>query len=100
MDASHKGTLYGWLNPGRPRTLSCLDEVGAGVQLRPRFTNLANENMYSAKGDPVSVLDWAGLGAPSFIVDVELATTTLVHPANRVPFESLKVSLQELKTIM
>src|SRR3954470_17983196 len=98
MDDSHEGTLHGRLNPGRSRTLSCLDEVGADVQLRARFTDLADENVYAAKRDPVPVLDRAGLGAPAFIVDVDLATTTLGHPAHSVSLESFKAALQELET--
>ena len=57
MDTSYERTLHGGLNPGRTRTLSRLDEVGAGVRLRARFTDLANEDMNSAEGNPVPVLD-------------------------------------------
>ena len=57
MDDSHEGTLHGRLNPGRSRTLSRLDDVGADVRLRARFADLANENVDAAEGDPVPVLD-------------------------------------------
>ena len=57
MDTSYKRMLHGRLNPGWTRTLSRLDEVGAGVRLRARFTDLADEDMNSAKGDPVPILD-------------------------------------------
>ena len=78
MDESYERTLHGRLNPGRTCTLSRLDDVGADVWLRARFTDLANEDVYSAKGDPVPVLNRAGLRAPACAVDVELAATTLV----------------------
>ena len=57
MDTSYECTLHGGLNPGWTRTLSRLDEVGAYVQLRARFVDLANEDMNSAGGDPVPVLN-------------------------------------------
>ena len=57
MDASHESTLQGGQSPGGSRTLSRLDEVGADVRLRARLTDLANENVDSAEGDPVPVLD-------------------------------------------
>ena len=57
MDDSHKGTLHGRFNLGGSCTLSRFDEVGADVRLRTRFTDLANENVYATKGDPVPVLD-------------------------------------------
>src|SRR3954464_5269548 len=100
MDDSHEGTLHGRFNLGRSCTLSRLDEVGADVRLRARFTDLADEDVYAAKGDPVPVLNWAGLGAPACIVDVELAATTLSHPAHSVALESFKAALQELETIV
>ena len=100
MDNSHEGTLHDRLDPGRSRTLSRFDEVGADVRLRARFADLANENVYATKGDPVPVLDSAGLGAPACIIDVELAATTLGHPAHSVTLESFKVALQELETIV
>ena len=56
MDTSYERTLHGGLNPGWTRTLSRLDEVGAGVRLRARFTDLADENVYATKGDPVPVV--------------------------------------------
>ena len=57
MDASHENTLQGGQSPGGSRTLSRLDEVGADVRLRARLADLANENVDSAKGDPVPVLN-------------------------------------------
>ena len=57
MDASHESTLQGKQSPGGSRALSRLDEVGAEVRLRARLANLANENVDSAEGDPVPVLD-------------------------------------------
>ena len=51
MDDSHEGTLHGRFNPGESRMLSRLDEVGADVRLRARFTDLANENVNATKGD-------------------------------------------------
>ena len=57
MDTSYERMLHGGRNPGWTRTLSRLDEVGADVRLRARFANLANEDMNSAEGDPVSVLN-------------------------------------------
>ena len=100
MDDSHEGTLHGRFNPGRSRTLSRFDEVGADIQLRARFSDLADENMYATKGDPVPVLNRAGLGALACIVDVELAAMTLGHPSHIVSLESFEVALQELETIV
>ena len=57
MDTSYERTLPGGMNPGGSRTLSRLDEVGADVRLRARFTDLANENVNATKGDPVPVLN-------------------------------------------
>ena len=57
MDASHESTLQGGQGSGGSRTLSRLDEVGADVRLRAQLANLANENVDSAEGDPVPVLD-------------------------------------------
>ena len=57
MDTSYERTLHGGLNPGWTRTLNRHDEVGADVRLRARFADLANEDMNSAEGDPVPVLD-------------------------------------------
>ena len=57
MDDSHEGTLHDRLNPGRSRTLSRLDDVGADVRLRARFADLANKNVDAAEGDPIPVLD-------------------------------------------
>jgi hypothetical protein len=57
MDKSNKGAFHGGLNPGGSRTLSRLDDVSAGVWFRARFADLAYENMDSAEGDPVPVLN-------------------------------------------
>ena len=57
MDTSYERTLHGRLNPSGACMLSCLDEDGADVQLRARFTDLADEDVNSAKGDPVPLLD-------------------------------------------
>jgi hypothetical protein len=57
VDDSHEGTLHDRLNPGRSRTLSHFNDVGADVRLRARFANLANEHMNAAEGDPVPVLN-------------------------------------------
>ena len=57
MDESYERPLHGRLNPGKACTLSRLDEVGADVRLRTRFTDLADENVNSSKGDPILVLD-------------------------------------------
>ena len=92
--------LHGRFNPGGSRTLSRLDEVGADVRLRARFTDLANENVNATKGDPVPVLNLAGLGVPACVVDVELTVMTLSHPAYSVALESFKAALQEPKTIV
>ena len=57
MDESYERMFHGRLNPGRTRTLSHFDEVGGDVRLRARFADLADENVNSAKGDPVPVLN-------------------------------------------
>ena len=57
MDATDKGMLHSGLSLGGSCTLSRLDDVGAGVRLRARFADLADENMNSAEGDPVPVLN-------------------------------------------
>ena len=57
MDESYERTLHGRLNPGRTRTLSRLDVVGGDVRLRARFADLADENVNSAKGDLVPILN-------------------------------------------
>ena len=100
MDKTNKGMLHGGLNPGRPRTLSRLSDVGADVWLRARFTDLADEDVDSAEGDRVPVLDCAALGAPTYIADVELAATTLGHPDHSTSLNPFQVSLQELETIV
>ena len=57
MDASHEGTLHSRRSPSGSRTLSRLDEVGVYVRLRARLANLADEDVDSAEGDPVPVLN-------------------------------------------
>ena len=57
MDTSHERTIHGGPNPGGSHTLSRLDDVGADVRLRARFADLADEDMNSAEGDPIPVLD-------------------------------------------
>ena len=57
MDESHEGMFHGGLNSGGSRTLSRLDDVGADVRLRARFADLADEDVNSAEGDPVPVLN-------------------------------------------
>ena len=49
--------LCSGLNLSGSRTLSRLNDVGAGVRLRARFADLADEGVDSAEGDPVPVLD-------------------------------------------
>ena len=93
MDETNKGTLHSGLNPGGLCTLSRLDDVGADVRLRARFADLANEDMDSTEGDPVPVLDSAGLGARACIIDVELVATTLGHPAHSVSLDPFKTAL-------
>ena len=91
---------HGRLSPDGSHALSRLDEVGADVRLRARLADPPDEDMDSAKGDPVPVLDRAGLGAPARVVDVELSTTTLGHLAHSVSLESFEATLPKLKTIM
>ena len=57
MDESHEGTFHGELNSGGSRTLSHLDDIGADVRLRARLANLADEDVDSAEGDPVPILN-------------------------------------------
>jgi hypothetical protein len=45
------------LNPGRLHAPSRLDEVGAVVRLGLGSVDLADEDVNSAEGDPVPVLD-------------------------------------------
>ena len=93
MDATHEGTLHGGLSLGGSCTPSRLDEVGANVRLRSRLADPADEDVNSAEGDPVPVLDRAGLGALAFVVDVEFSTMTLGHPAHCVSLEPFEVAL-------
>ena len=57
MDESHEGTFHGGLNSGGSCTLSRLDDVGADVRLRARLADLADEDVNSAEGDPVPILN-------------------------------------------
>ena len=58
MDETNKGMLHsGLIGLGGSCALSRLNDVGAGVRLRLRLIDLADENMDSAEGDPVPVLD-------------------------------------------
>ena len=57
MDASHEGMLHGRLSPGGSRTLIRFDDVGADVRLRARLADPADEDVDSAEGDPVPVLN-------------------------------------------
>ena len=57
MDAIHEGTPHDGLSPGGSHTLSRLNEVGADVRLRARLADPADENVDSAEGDPVPVLN-------------------------------------------
>ena len=91
MGKPNEDMPYGRLSPGGSCTLSRLDDVGADVWLRAWLVDLADEDVDSVEGDLVPVLNSAGLGDPACIVDVELATTNLGHPAHSVslkPFEA------------
>ena len=57
MDASHESMLQSRQSPGGSRTLSRLDDVGADVRLRARLADLADEDVDSAEGDPIPVLN-------------------------------------------
>ena len=57
MDASHESMLQGRQSLGGSRTLSRLDEVGVDVRLRARLADLADEDVNSAKGDLIAVLN-------------------------------------------
>ena len=57
VDASHEGTIHSRRSPGGSCTPSRLDEVGVDVRLRARLTNLADEDVDSAEGDPVPILN-------------------------------------------
>ena len=85
--------LHDKLNTGGPCTLSRFDNVGVDVRLRARLTDPADEDMNFAEGDPVPILDCAGLGALACVVDVELAGTTLGHPPHGVSLEPYEVAL-------
>ena len=57
MDDTYENMPCCGLNLGRACTLSCLDNVDAGVQLRARFADLADEDMNPTKGDPLPIFD-------------------------------------------
>ena len=57
MNENDKNMPRGGLSLGGSRALSRLDDVGADVRLSFRLTNLADEDVDSAKGDPVPILD-------------------------------------------
>ena len=57
MGEPNEDMPYGGLSPGGLCTLSRLDDVGAYVQLRARLANLADEDVNSAEGDLVPVLN-------------------------------------------
>ena len=57
MDDTYKNMPCCGLNRGRACTLSRLDDVGAGVRLRARFADLADEDVNPTKGDLVPVFD-------------------------------------------
>ena len=100
MDDTYENMPRCGLNRGRVCTLNRLDGVGAGVRLRARFADLADEDVNAAKGDPVPIFNWTGLGTPSCVVDVELAVMTFSHSTHSVSHEPFEASLQELETIM
>ena len=72
---------------------TCVYKGTTRRRLRGQFADLADEDVDFAEGDPIPVLDSAGLGAPACIVDVELATTTLSHPAHSVSLDPFKAAL-------
>ena len=100
MDDTYENMLCHGLNRRRTCTPSHFDDVGADVRRSGQFTDLADEDVNPTEGDPVPVLDSIGVGIPSCIVDVELAATTLRHPAHSVSLKSIEAALQELKTIV
>ena len=57
MDAAYEGMLHDRLNTGGPCALSRFDEVGVDVRLRARLTDPADEDVNSAEGDPLPVLN-------------------------------------------
>ena len=57
MDDTYEDMPCCGLNLGRACTLSRLDDVGAGVRLRARFVDLADEDVNPAKGDLVPVFN-------------------------------------------
>ena len=57
MDDTYKNMPCCGLNRGRACTLSRLDDVGAGVRLRLRLADLADEDVDSTEGDPIPVFN-------------------------------------------
>jgi hypothetical protein len=72
---------------------SRLEDVGEGVQLRSRSAGLADEDVDSAEEDLKTVLNRVSLRTPARIIDVEIAATTLGHPAEDVSLESWRRTL-------
>ena len=57
MDETYEDMLYDGLSLYRACTLSRLDDVSAGVRLRARFADLADEDVNPTKGDSVPVFN-------------------------------------------
>ena len=57
MNETNRNMLWGGFSLGGPRAPSRLDDVRADVRLSFRLTDLADEDVNSAKGDPVPILD-------------------------------------------
>ena len=57
MNETNKDMLRGGLNLGGSRAPSGLDDVSTDVRLSFRLTNIADEDVDSAKGNPVPILD-------------------------------------------
>ena len=57
MDELNEDVLHHGLNPGGSCMRSRLDDVGADVQLRAWFADLADENMNSTEGDLIPIIN-------------------------------------------
>jgi len=57
MDETNESALLGGLDLGGSRMPSCLNGVGARDWLTVLFTDLADEDLNSTEGDPISTLD-------------------------------------------
>ena len=97
MDDTYENMPCCGLNRGRACLLSRLDDVGGGVRLRARFANLADEDVNSTEGDPVHILNGAGLGALSRVIDVELAAAILVIRPMAYPLSPSKLPFKNSK---